>query len=186
MELRFSFHETPPPSSRQRESPRAVFPATINTLLCYGRSANEILVAELLSQRSVRQLLAFRPVRTLIESNHARCAEAIDVPRLLSLFGKVRFISGVWSLRGSKSRQLTSSHGLRTSRLVVCTASPSPSTDPKRNVHATPLWHASFPTKIRSPSFPELPTQLRLRVRPFAHPRKPPPISCVAQITLAA
>lgn len=28
------------------------------------------------------------------------------------LFGKVRFISGVWSLRGSKSRQPTSSHGL--------------------------------------------------------------------------
>lgn len=92
-----------------------------------------------------------------------------------------------WSLRGSKSRQPTSADSVR--RLGVCKASPSPSTDPKRNDVRRRSAHATlrsgtraFRRKFVSLSFSTSATTSCV----FVRPRKPPPIGCVARITLAA
>lgn len=138
-----------------------------------------------MTKRSPARRFSFRS--TLIEASRARRTEAIDVPRVLS--GKVRFISGVVST-GSKSRQPTSADSVRrlcvqgiAIAIAIDRSEKERRTSTERARHA-PLRHASFPTKIRLPrlSFStSAPTSCV-----FVRPRKPPPISCVARITLAA
>lgn len=167
---------------------RIIFLATINTLLC--RTANKIRLV--LSQHKRPSASCFSARSTLIESSRARRTEAIDVPRLslsLSLLSSVKLgsypVYGLYGARNHANRRRAMDYV----GFVVRTASPS--TDPKRNADERARQAAlarELPDENSIPLFSiSLPTQLRLRVRSFAHPRKPPPpISCVARITLAA
>lgn len=133
---------------RQRESPRATFPFTINTLLSRaavdarmkneahlgfhdGASASSSLFGSFDFDRS-QPCAAHR-------RGHRRAARSLSV-KLGSY--------PAWSLRGSKSRQPTSADFVR--RLVVCKASPSPSTDPKRSAARRRSAHATLRSGTRA------------------------------------
>lgn len=165
-------------AARQRESPRATFPFTINTLLCRAASmwGWRMRRSPRLSRGSVRppasQLVAFRFVR-LWSKPAVRGAPRPSTCRMFSLVKLGSYPA--WSLRGSKSRQPTSADFVR--RLVVCKASPSPSpsTDPKRNAVRQRSAHATLRSGTRASrrkfvflSLPR-PQLRRLRVCSSAH-----------------
>lgn len=151
MEFWFSFQEAMP---RQRESPRATFPSTINTLLCRAvpmRGWRTRRAPAFTTKRPPARRFSVRS--TLIEVSRARRTEAIDVPRVLS--GKVRFISGVVST----GLEITptdvgwfcpSARCVQGIAIAIDRSEKERCTSTERARHA-PLRHASFPTKIRLP-----------------------------------
>lgn len=186
MEFWFSFHRKHrSPPSRRTKSPRATFPSTINALLYPGVEDDERIHLVLDFTSRGETSVSFPARSTLIEFQAARGTPG---PHRRPSLSSVKLGSyPAWSLRGSESRQPTSScvgslrarhrHRHRPIR--------------KRNVDGA-AWrvlprHASRPTKIRPFSLLDDAADFSSRVCVCAWAsRKPPPSGCVARITLAA
>lgn len=112
MEFWFSFHRKH--RSRQMKSPRATFPSTINALLYSSVEDDERIrfVLDFTSQRNVRQLLGsldFDRISSRARTLGPHRRPSHPHPLSLSLFSVKLGSYPAWSLRGSESRQPTSS-----------------------------------------------------------------------------
>lgn len=200
MEFWFSFHRKHrSPLPRQTKFPRATFPFTINALLCPDVEDDERMISStillLAAKRPSDSRLIFDFDRILSRARHSG---AIDVSLFLSLFGEVRFISGMVSQGlGITPTNVVGRPPFVVCRLVARTASPSSSTDSKKQRRRNRRGVRRFGTRANRRKFdPSLFRPSRLyettrliscRVCACARAsRKPPPIGCVAGITLAA